>query len=84
MIWCQLFSEPDAGSDAAGIKTRADRVDGRLAGQWPEGVDQRWPTWPASGLATVRTNPDAPKHKGITTMVIDMKSEGSRSVPFAC
>jgi alkylation response protein AidB-like acyl-CoA dehydrogenase len=75
VIWCQLFSEPDAGSDAAGVKTRATRVDGGwvINGQkvWTSGAHVA-----SFGLATVRTNPDAPKHQGITTVVIDMKGEG--------
>jgi len=75
LIWCQLFSEPDAGSDAAGVKTRATRVDGGwlLNGQkvWTTGAHLA--TW---GLITVRTNPDAPKHQGITTMVVDMHAPG--------
>jgi 3-oxochol-4-en-24-oyl-CoA dehydrogenase len=77
--WCQLFSEPGAGSDAAGIRTRAtrtaqgDREGWRIDGQ---------KVWTSSaqladfGLATVRTNPDAPKHQGITMMVIDMHAPG--------
>jgi 3-oxochol-4-en-24-oyl-CoA dehydrogenase len=72
-IWCQLFSEPDAGSDAASIKTRATRVDGgwKINGQkvWTSGAH-----YCARGLATVRTDPDAPKHAGITTVIIDMKA----------
>ena len=75
LIWCQLFSEPDAGSDAAGIKTRGKRVEGGwlVNGQkvWTSGAHQA-----SFGLATIRTNPDAPKHKGITMMVIDMHGEG--------
>ncbi|HEX3980167.1 MAG TPA: acyl-CoA dehydrogenase [Acidimicrobiales bacterium] len=75
VIWCQLFSEPDAGSDAAGIKSKATRVDGGwlINGQkvWTSGAHRS-----SFGLATVRTNPDAPKHQGITTVVIDMKAEG--------
>src|SRR5215467_10113296 len=75
VIWCQLFSEPGAGSDAAGIRTRATRTEGgwRINGQkvWTSGAHlSRY------GLATVRTNPDAPKHNGITTIVIDMKADG--------
>jgi 3-oxochol-4-en-24-oyl-CoA dehydrogenase len=75
VIWCQLFSEPGAGSDAAGIRTKATPVDGgwRINGQkvWTSGAHQA-----SFGLATVRTNPDAPKHQGITTMVIDMHGPG--------
>ena len=71
VIWCQLFSEPDAGSDAAGIKTRATRVDGGwlVSGQkvWTSGAHVA-----SLGLATTRTDPDTPKHQGITMMVIDM------------
>ncbi|MGH7733019.1 MAG: acyl-CoA dehydrogenase family protein, partial [Gemmatimonadales bacterium] len=75
VIWCQLFSEPEAGSDAAGIRTRATRTENgwRINGQkvWTSGAHVA-----DFGLATVRTNPDAPKHQGITTMVIDMHAPG--------
>src|SRR5579884_806157 len=81
VIWCQLFSEPDAGSDAAGIKTRGTRVDGGwiVNGQkvWTSGAHLA-----RYGFATVRTNPDAPKHQGITTMVIDMKAQGVEVRPL--
>ena len=81
VIWCQLFSEPDAGSDAAGIKTRGRRVEGGwvINGQkvWTTGAHQA-----AFGLATVRTNPDAPKHQGITMMVIDMHAPGVTIQPL--
>lgn len=74
-VWCQLFSEPDAGSDAAGIKTRATRVEGgwQINGQkvWTSGAH-----YCRRGLATVRTDPDAPKHTGITAVIIDMKAPG--------
>ena len=79
--WCQLFSEPDAGSDAAGIKTKATRVDGGwlINGQkvWTSGAHIA-----GMGFATVRTDPDAPKHEGITTMVIDMHAEGVEVRPL--
>ena len=75
VIWCQLFSEPGAGSDAAGIRTRAVRTETgwRINGQkvWTSGAQLA-----DFGLATVRTNPDAPKHEGITMMVIDMHAPG--------
>ena len=81
VIWCQLFSEPDAGSDAAAVKTKATRVDGGwlLNGQkvWTSGAHVA-----GSGFITVRTNPDVPKHQGITTMVIDMKAEGVEIRPL--
>jgi 3-oxochol-4-en-24-oyl-CoA dehydrogenase len=75
VTWCQLFSEPDAGSDAAGVKTRGTRVEGGwlVNGQkvWTSGAHVA-----GMGFATIRTNPDVPKHEGITTMVIDMHAEG--------
>jgi alkylation response protein AidB-like acyl-CoA dehydrogenase len=81
VIWCQLFSEPDAGSDAAGIKTRATRVDGGwlVNGQkvWTSGAHVA-----GMGFATVRTNAEVPKHEGITTMVIDMHAEGVEVRPL--
>jgi alkylation response protein AidB-like acyl-CoA dehydrogenase len=81
VIWCQLFSEPDAGSDAAGIKTRATRVDGGwlVNGQkvWTSGAQVA-----GMGFATVRTDPDKPKHDGITMMAIDMHSNGVEVRPL--
>ncbi|MCU1501339.1 MAG: putative acyl-CoA dehydrogenase [Ilumatobacteraceae bacterium] len=81
VIWCQLFSEPDAGSDAAGITTRGTRVDGGwlVNGQkvWTSGAHVA-----GYGLATIRTNPDAPKHNGITMMVIDMHAQGVEVRPL--
>jgi alkylation response protein AidB-like acyl-CoA dehydrogenase len=81
VIWCQLFSEPDAGSDAAGVKTKATRVDGGwvVNGQkvWTSGAH-----YSGMGFATVRTNPDVPKHEGITTMVIDMHAPGVEVRPL--
>ncbi|MFP4514205.1 MAG: acyl-CoA dehydrogenase family protein, partial [Acidimicrobiales bacterium] len=81
VIWCQLFSEPDAGSDAAGVKTKATRVDGGwlVNGQkvWTSGAHEA-----AYGFATVRTNPDVAKHDGITIMVIDMHAEGVEVRPI--
>ncbi|KAA1250955.1 acyl-CoA dehydrogenase [Mycobacterium simiae] len=80
-IWCQLFSEPEAGSDAASVKTRATRVAGgwKINGQkvWTSGAQ-----YCARGLATVRTDPEAPKHAGITTVIIDMKGPGVEVRPL--
>ncbi len=80
-IWCQLFSEPGAGSDAAAIKTRAVRVDGgwKINGQkvWTSGAH-----YCQRGLATVRTDFDAAKHAGITTVIIDMNAPGVEVRPL--
>ncbi|WP_283608210.1 acyl-CoA dehydrogenase [Mycolicibacterium poriferae] len=75
VMWCQLFSEPGAGSDAAAVRTSAKRVDGgwRVTGQKVWTSLAHLCQW---GLATVRTDPDAPKHAGVTMMAIDMGAEG--------
>jgi len=81
VIWCQLFSEPDAGSDAAGVTTRATRVDGgwKINGQkvWTSGAHVA-----GMGFATVRTDPDVPKHQGITMVVVDMHAPGVEVRPL--
>ncbi|WP_007506711.1 acyl-CoA dehydrogenase [Pseudofrankia saprophytica] len=80
-IWCQLFSEPAAGSDAAGIRTRAEKVDGG----WVINGQKVWTSlaqYCRRGLATVRTDPDARKHAGVTMMIIDMKHPGVEVRPL--
>jgi 3-oxochol-4-en-24-oyl-CoA dehydrogenase len=79
--WCQLFSEPGAGSDAAGVRTAGKRVEGGwlVSGQKVWTSLARECQW---GLATVRTDPDAPKHAGVTMMAIDMSAPGVQVKPL--
>jgi alkylation response protein AidB-like acyl-CoA dehydrogenase len=73
--WCQLFSEPEAGSDLAALTTKATKTDGGwlLNGQKVWTSFAREADW---GMCLARTNPNAPKHLGITYFIVDMKSEG--------
>jgi alkylation response protein AidB-like acyl-CoA dehydrogenase len=74
-VWCELFSEPGAGSDLAGLSTRATRHHDEwiVTGQklWSSGADfARW------GLLVARTDPDVPKQRGLTCFVVDMDQPG--------
>lgn len=80
-LWCQLFSEPGAGSDLASLTTKATRVDGgwRINGHkiWTSSAQ-----WADFGALLARTDPEAPKHRGIGYFVVDMRSEGVELEPI--
>jgi alkylation response protein AidB-like acyl-CoA dehydrogenase len=95
-VWCQLFSEPAAGSDLAAVQTRARRVEpgnsraaqqgeagrragGRREGGWTLNGQKVWTTnaqFASFGLLLARTDPDQPKHKGLTMFIVPMDADG--------
>lgn len=80
-IWCQLFSEPSAGSDLAGLRTRARRTEGG----WIINGQKIWTSraeLAKFGLLIARSDPSVPKHKGLTAFYLDMKSPGVEVRPI--
>ena len=74
-LWCQLFSEPGAGSDLAALATRAAPADGG----WLVSGQKVWTSyaqWSRFGICLARTDPDAPPHRGISYLVVDMEAPG--------
>ncbi|MDB5416600.1 MAG: dehydrogenase family protein, partial [Phenylobacterium sp.] len=83
-IWCQLFSEPSGGSDVAAARTRAVRADDG-SGDWLISGQKVWTTGAQIsdfGIVVCRTNPDAPKHKGLTMFWVDMHDPGIAVKPI--
>ena len=81
-VWCQLFSEPGAGSDLAALRTRAELQDD---GSWLVNGDKVWTTYAHHsdyGLLLARTDPTVPKHRGITMFIVDMKAPGVTPSPL--
>jgi alkylation response protein AidB-like acyl-CoA dehydrogenase len=75
-VWCQLFSEPAAGSDLAAVQTRAQQTDD---GRWRLNGQKVWTTnaqFASYGLLLARTDPDLAKHKGLTMFIVPMDAEG--------
>jgi alkylation response protein AidB-like acyl-CoA dehydrogenase len=84
-IWCQLFSEPAGGSDVAAARTRAIKDGPGPDAEWVINGQKVWTTgaqFSDFGIVLVRTNVDAPKHKGLTMFWLDMKSPGVEVKPI--
>ena len=80
-VWCQLFSEPAAGSDLAGIRTKAVRD----SDDWIIDGQKVWTTnahLSDYGIIVTRTDPSVPKHKGLTMFIVDMKAPGVEARPL--
>ena len=96
LFWCQLFSEPGAGSDLASLRMKAVRVEGADARSTDESDARSGPGWKLTGqkvwtsradraqwgVCLARTDADAPKHRGITYFLVDMKTPGIEIRPL--
>ena len=81
-IWCQLFSEPDAGSDLANLSHPGGARRRRVGGQRPEDLDLAWPRSRQFGILIARTDPDVAKHQGISYFICPMDTPGIEIRPI--
>jgi acyl-CoA dehydrogenase len=84
ITWCQLFSEPGAGSDLAALRTKAVRAEDG-SGDWIVNGQKVWSSFAHLtdwGILVVRTDPTVPKHKGLTFFVVDMRTSGVETRPI--
>ena len=84
-VWCQLFSEPVAGSDLAGVRTKAVRDGDAKDADWVIDGQKVWTTnahLSDYGIIVCRTDPSKPKHKGLTMFIVDMHADGVEARPL--
>jgi alkylation response protein AidB-like acyl-CoA dehydrogenase len=85
LTWCQLFSEPSAGTDLGALRTRAERDGSGDKGGWVINGQKVWTSWAHRAdiaILVARTDSSVPKHKGLTYFILDMKTPGVKATPI--